>query len=781
MFTQLRVLAAVILLVLAGNLLAAPPSESSWRYYRPGNTGVMGDYSDALWVDPEGTLYHAGYDPFFEEGGFARFRYEENRWENFSNVDYPVIGPQENTGTSRISDICPDAQGGLWMGTWRGMLYFDPAVGASSLRRFDAGNSPLPGGRTMDLSVAPDGSVWLACFGVSWGGGGLARYVPDTDTWTVWGYDPQPDGWPGRVVCETAIAQPKPGGGYLIWVDDSFGKVVYDSDTQQFSDVPFDQQPGDIAAMLANDACDDAGNVWMLRYTVPGQTYTLEYRRPDGTWVQPPQPLPAMYGLPAFRAFGDGQCLLIGGSSDAWYFDGTAWTNLGIWRPGGFTFAIDMDTVGNVYVSGNGGLGRRDAATGLWQRYRLSNTGQIDNWVRDLAFADNGDVWLTSNGAPGIGGMARFDGQRWFNWNVATYGLGGDWPFPCDNADAICFRPSTGDVALNPTNNGIREWDGSGFVTLEPGSVSDGLVEDSLGRLWTMGNYYSLRYHDGNGFVDVGIDGWGANVVRDPDQPGTVWACAGFEVVRTDGVDRFSREVPDFPELNPMHDLLTTVVAAPGGVAWVGSTEGLIRLDAETGAHQWFHHTNSDIPGDQITPLVVSPDGLVWCTNFNSQGMEGALIWFDGVEFGTFTRAEGLPHEQIYDAEVREIVGGYEIWLACASRGIAVLTVMSDEVTEAPDENMQVRLNRPLVHPNPFNPRTSITFAVEHAGEIRVDVLDLRGRLVRTLMAGRIAAGRHAVSWDGTDRHGRPQPSATYLCRIQSHSGAKTAKLQLVR
>jgi hypothetical protein len=337
-----------------------------------------------------------------------------------------------------------------------------------------------------------------------------------------------------------------------------------------------------------------------------------------------------------------------------------------------------MDAAGNVWVSGNGGAARRDAVTGVWQRYRISNTAQIDYWVRDLSFAANGDVWVTGNAGPGIGGIGVFDGLRWYNFNVLTYGLGGDWPFPCDNADAICYRSSTGHVAFNPYSNGIREWDGASFLTLETGSVSDGLAEDSFGRLWTMGNYYSLRYHDGDGFTDVPIDGWGANVVPDPDRPGTVWACANFEVVRTDGDYRFSRETVDFPELNPMHDVLTTVAAAPNGIAWVGSTEGLLRLDANTGTHEWFHSSNSDMPGDQVTPLAVTSDGRIWFTNFNSDGIEASLVWYDGTQFGTITRAQGLPHAQIYDAETREIPGGYELWLSCASRGIAVLTVTAD-------------------------------------------------------------------------------------------------------
>jgi sugar lactone lactonase YvrE len=672
--SHVRIAAFVVVTIATG--VAVADLEYSWTYYRPGNTGVMGDYSSGLWVDPDGTLYLGAYVPQFEEGGFSRFIEDENRWENFSNVDYPVMGTPSATGSARISDFEPDGSGALWMGTWRGALYFDPAVGPDSFVRYDADNSPLPGGSVTDVETAPDGSMWFACYSLSWGGGGLARYRPDTDEWTFWGYDPEPDGWPGRVLLEAAAVQPKPGGGYLVWIEDTFGDVVFDSDTEEFSDIPNNEDPGDIKVVLPNGT-DDSGNTWMLRFVAPGQLYRLDYRQPDGTWVSPPMPFAGAISLPAFHAFGDTEALMIGGGSEAFYFNGTSWSSLGVWRPGGFTYGIDMDDEGNVWVSGNGGAARRDAQTGQWQRYRLTNTGMMDNFLRDIAFAPGGDVWVTHNGGPGIGGIGVFDGLRWHNHNILTYGLGEDWPFPTDNADAITYRSSTGHVAFNPTNNGIREWDGQNYITLEALGTSDGLVEDSDGRLWTMGNYFSLRYYDETGFHDVPIAGWGANVVRDPDRPGTVWACANLEVVRTDGDYLFSRQNVDFPELNPMHDVLTTVAAGSNGIAWVGSTEGIFRVDANTGTHEWFHSSNSELPGDQMTPLAVSPDGKIWFTNFNSQGIEASLVWFDGTDHGEITRADGLPHAQIYDAELREVPGGYELWLACASRGIAVLTVES--------------------------------------------------------------------------------------------------------
>ncbi len=768
-------------LTLPGVLVwADPPQDYSWRYYRPGNTGVMGDYSDALWIAPDDRPFIGGYDPVFEEGGFSVFIAEENRWVNYSNVDYPVIGSSENTGAARISDIVADAQGGLWMGTWRGALFYDPAVGPSSLVRYDSSNSPIPGGRTMDVSVAPDGSIWFAVRSLGPNNGGVARYIPSVDTWQVWGYGSSQNGWPGWTVTRSAAVQPKPGGHYIVWVEDDFGIARYDSDTELFTELPTGGNPGDIQSIPHDDACDEMGNCWMLRFVQPGQGYSLDYRQSDGTWVTPPQPPFAFYAFDAFRAFGDRQVVLVGGNSEAWHFDGSAWVNLGSWRPGGFTYAIDMDSAGNVWVSGNGGCARRDAETGFWQRYRITNTGQIDNFLRDINLAPTGDVWVTGNAGPGIGGIGVFDGQRWRNHSVLTYGLGEDWPFPCDNADAIAYRSSTGNVAFNPTNNGLREWDGASYTTLETGSTSDGLVEDSQGRLWTIGNYFSLRFHDGVGFQSVPIAGWGANVVQDPDRPGTVWACANLEVVRTDGVYRYSRQNTDLPELNPMHDVLTTVAAAPDGVAWLGSTEGLFRLDAESGTHEWFHPSNSGLPGDQVWPLVVSPDGLVWLTNFGSSGVEASLVWFDGDEFGTITRADGLPHAQIYDAEVREVPGGYEIWLACASRGIAVLTVHRTDPA-AVAEHVRPVSGLQLVAPSLMGSATRLSYTLETSGHVRLDVLDLNGRLVHTLLDGDMPAGSHVVTWDAHASIGREVDSGVYFYRLAALGRVETRRVGVIR
>lgn len=83
--------------------------------------------------------------------------------------------------------------------------------------------------------------------------------------------------------------------------------------------------------------------------------------------------------------------------------------------------------------------------------------------------------------------------------------------------------------------------------------------------------------------------------------------------------------------------------------------------------------------------------------------------------------------------------------------------------------------------PNPFNPRTTINFGLAAPGRARLDIFDVRGRLVRTLLDADLAAGDHAVTWDGCDDQGRGAASGSYFCRLAAGGVERRSTLQLVR
>jgi len=86
--------------------------------------------------------------------------------------------------------------------------------------------------------------------------------------------------------------------------------------------------------------------------------------------------------------------------------------------------------------------------------------------------------------------------------------------------------------------------------------------------------------------------------------------------------------------------------------------------------------------------------------------------------------------------------------------------------------------------PNPFNPSTTIRYAVpEGAGQIqvRLDVFNLRGQLVRNLVSAMRGAGEYGIEWDGLDSAGRRTPSGIYFYRLTTPSFKATRKMILLK
>ena len=87
-----------------------------------------------------------------------------------------------------------------------------------------------------------------------------------------------------------------------------------------------------------------------------------------------------------------------------------------------------------------------------------------------------------------------------------------------------------------------------------------------------------------------------------------------------------------------------------------------------------------------------------------------------------------------------------------------------------------------LNYPNPFNPQTTIWYELPAALPVDLQVYDLRGRLVRTLVSGKVeSAGEHRILWDGRDRQGRGVSSGTYLYRLDAGGNQLFGRMALVR
>ena len=79
-------------------------------------------------------------------------------------------------------------------------------------------------------------------------------------------------------------------------------------------------------------------------------------------------------------------------------------------------------------------------------------------------------------------------------------------------------------------------------------------------------------------------------------------------------------------------------------------------------------------------------------------------------------------------------------------------------------------------YPNPFNAETRISFALPRVAEVRLDVFDITGRKVSTLVSGKLSAGEHSIFFDGSGL-----ASGLYFCRLQADKDVQTKKVILLR
>jgi hypothetical protein len=90
-------------------------------------------------------------------------------------------------------------------------------------------------------------------------------------------------------------------------------------------------------------------------------------------------------------------------------------------------------------------------------------------------------------------------------------------------------------------------------------------------------------------------------------------------------------------------------------------------------------------------------------------------------------------------------------------------------------------LTRVVVAPNPFNPATQVLVELSQDAEVSVEILDLRGRRVRVLHHGRLAAGLRRMRWDGRDGDGRAAASGAYLVHVRGEGEDRRVPLVLLR
>ncbi len=120
------------------------------------------------------------------------------------------------------------------------------------------------------------------------------------------------------------------------------------------------------------------------------------------------------------------------------------------------------------------------------------------------------------------------------------------------------------------------------------------------------------------------------------------------------------------------------------------------------------------------------------------------------------------------------------------------LTAVYDNNDSAPSNAVEVMLTdindiTPLAtglyknYPNPFNPETSIRYSMENDGHVIIDIYNVKGQKVKSLVNDNVKQGSHTVIWNGRDSKGKAVSSGMYFYKMKTGNYSHTEKMLLMK
>ncbi len=124
--------------------------------------------------------------------------------------------------------------------------------------------------------------------------------------------------------------------------------------------------------------------------------------------------------------------------------------------------------------------------------------------------------------------------------------------------------------------------------------------------------------------------------------------------------------------------------------------------------------------------------------------------------------------------------------IQCVSND-AFIFMVDDVAINAPGGTPTVNNEVPAVsmlqgnYPNPFNPETTIAFSTKENGPVSIDIFNVKGQKVRTLVNDNMEAGNHTVVWNGQNDNGKNVASGVFFYRMKSGKYSSTKKMILMK
>ncbi|MFH1686848.1 MAG: T9SS type A sorting domain-containing protein [bacterium] len=197
-------------------------------------------------------------------------------------------------------------------------------------------------------------------------------------------------------------------------------------------------------------------------------------------------------------------------------------------------------------------------------------------------------------------------------------------------------------------------------------------------------------------------------------------------------------------------------------------------------------------PSPSVTVVVkTAPSKIEHSCDFDATQDEIELVW-DAVSGATVYK---IYHNGAIDTTVtatsviRKVPAAgkhrYQVTVvnSCGEGPLSDTNCVVDQtdVWEIPGASLPQEYVLRQNYPNPFNPETYIEFALPKGSHTVLEIYNVLGRRVNTLVDEYLSAGEKVVVWDGTDLNGSVVSSGIYFYRIQAADYRATKKMVLMK
>ena len=152
---------------------------------------------------------------------------------------------------------------------------------------------------------------------------------------------------------------------------------------------------------------------------------------------------------------------------------------------------------------------------------------------------------------------------------------------------------------------------------------------------------------------------------------------------------------------------------------------------------------------------------------------------FPGSNKNTTFNENSAPNSNSYNNEASP-VSIDNIW---EDNGVIYADLLSTTplLSSSSENNLPQNLELSQNYPNPFNPTTIIEFSIDYTAQTKLEIFNIQGQIIRTLLDEQLEPCTKTIIWDGKDNKGQETASGVYFYRVSAGSNQHAKKMIMVR